>query len=484
MKTILATISALILGLTATAQSEIDVLRYSYITGGGTARYMSMGGAFGALGADMSSASTNPAGLARYSKSELVFTPGYHYAENNSLYNGNTAYATNSTLNITNAGYVGTLVNEKPDMTRWKTVQFGIVYNKLHNFNYNTTIKGSDPSSISHMMANYANGRSTDFNIENDPFGSGLFLLGEVIYEDENNPNTYYSYIETDVNQTKTINRRGSLGETTISFSGNYDDMLYVGGSVGIQRLRYTQEDSHYEDIIDQSQSLIKDLTYNETFTVDGTGFNLKLGAIYLPTQWLRLGVAYHTATIVNISDNYKATLISNDTIFTTPLEVGIEGGFDYKVRTPSRTIISVAGVIAKRAILSLDYEVADISKAWLKADMDNVFDFENEMVRNTFQSVNTIRLGAEYKLNDAWVVRAGFANFSSPIKQDFTIANPSRQTYSFGIGYRTKNFFWDVAFANTTWSEDYYLYDPNLVNVSTTNYNQLQFLNTFGFRF
>ncbi|MBL0343571.1 MAG: hypothetical protein IPP71_23575 [Bacteroidetes bacterium] len=45
------------------AQNEIDALRYSQSMFGSTARSLSMGGAFGALGADFSTLSTNPAGI-------------------------------------------------------------------------------------------------------------------------------------------------------------------------------------------------------------------------------------------------------------------------------------------------------------------------------------------------------------------------------------------------------------------------------------
>jgi hypothetical protein len=484
MKTIVLTIVTLLVGVVTLAQNEMDVLRYSYITGGGTARYMSMGGAFGALGADMSAASTNPAGLGRYSKSELVFTPGYHLGENRSLYNGTTAYNTKGTINFTNIGYVGTMVNEKPDLSRWKSAQIGIVYNKLHNFNFNTTISGESPSSITHMMANYANGYSQQNNIDYDPFFSGLALLGELIYEDENEAETYYSYVETDVRQTKTIDQSGQLGETAISFSGNYDDMLYIGGTIGIQRLRYKQTSTHHEEILDQTQSIITDLTYTEQMAIEGRGFNIKLGAIYLPTNWLRLGIAYHSATNLNIADVYSTAISSNDTIFDAPLEVeSPQGNFNYKIRTPSRTIFSAAGIIGERAIVALDYEAADLTKGTLKADKYG-FDMENDLVQNLFQSVRTIRIGAEYKLNDFWVVRGGFAHFSSPIKREFVRTMPSRNSVSLGLGYRTKNFFWDVAFVNTSWAEDIYLYDPNLIDAAKANYNQVQLLSTFGFRF
>src|SRR5690554_8091036 len=56
------------------AQGEIDALRFSREDLYGTARAMSMGGAFGALGGDMTGVSINPAGIAVYRSSEVVGT--------------------------------------------------------------------------------------------------------------------------------------------------------------------------------------------------------------------------------------------------------------------------------------------------------------------------------------------------------------------------------------------------------------------------
>ena len=56
------------------AQGELDAYRYSQTELNGTARYLGMGGAFGALGGDISSMSSNPAGLGIYRSSEIVTT--------------------------------------------------------------------------------------------------------------------------------------------------------------------------------------------------------------------------------------------------------------------------------------------------------------------------------------------------------------------------------------------------------------------------
>lgn len=57
-----------------------DVARYSYLQQGGSARYLGAGGAFGALGAEFGTVSSNPAGLALFRTDELVLTPSIRFS--------------------------------------------------------------------------------------------------------------------------------------------------------------------------------------------------------------------------------------------------------------------------------------------------------------------------------------------------------------------------------------------------------------------
>ena len=70
------------------AQNVDDALRYSQIFYGGTARFMSMGGAFTALGGDISSLSQNPAGLGVFRSSELTITPQLFNIKTTAGFNG------------------------------------------------------------------------------------------------------------------------------------------------------------------------------------------------------------------------------------------------------------------------------------------------------------------------------------------------------------------------------------------------------------
>jgi hypothetical protein len=58
-------------------QNEQDVFRYSYQEALGSARTMAMGGAFGALGADLACLTGNPAGLGMYRRGDVGLTTGF-----------------------------------------------------------------------------------------------------------------------------------------------------------------------------------------------------------------------------------------------------------------------------------------------------------------------------------------------------------------------------------------------------------------------
>ena len=104
MKKITSILSILFLfSAFAQAQGEIDAQRFSREDLHGTARAMSMGGAFGALGGDQTGVSINPAGIAVYRSSEVVGTLNVDN-ERSSVgdYNAN-----RTRFNMDNLGFVG-----------------------------------------------------------------------------------------------------------------------------------------------------------------------------------------------------------------------------------------------------------------------------------------------------------------------------------------------------------------------------------------
>ena len=109
----------LVLGASANAQNEIDALRYSQLNPVGTARFSAMGGAFGALGGDMSSLSVNPAGIGVFTRSTGSVTLGILSATTDGTYLGSTGSDNKLNLNISNAGFVARFKRKKAADKQW-----------------------------------------------------------------------------------------------------------------------------------------------------------------------------------------------------------------------------------------------------------------------------------------------------------------------------------------------------------------------------
>ena len=80
------------------AQGEIDALRFSQSSIYGTGRSLGLGGAASAMGADLSAASLNPAGLGLYRQGEMVFTPSLRLINTNADFLGESSQASRSNL--------------------------------------------------------------------------------------------------------------------------------------------------------------------------------------------------------------------------------------------------------------------------------------------------------------------------------------------------------------------------------------------------
>ena len=271
------------------------------------------------------------------------------------------------------------------------------------------------------------------------------------------------------------------MGETYITFGGNYSNKLYLGGTVGIDHIRYHEESSYREEDADNSISDFKSYTYNSDVSTKGVGFNFKFGFIYRATDWVRFGGSVHSPTFFNMTDNYSNKMNSyfdNGDAYETSSPAG---SFDYVLTTPMRATGSLAFIIAKMGSVSADYEFVDYSSASLSSS-PNVFFEANSAIINKYTSTGNLRLGTEWKVKP-FSIRGGYALFGNPYKSG-TGNNASRSTYSLGFGIREKNYFLDFTYSLSRGSEKYYMFDPTLVNAASNTINSSAFVTTLGFRF
>ena len=135
-------------GGTAFAQSQMDAHRYAQNELGGTARYLAMGGAFGALGGDISVMNANPAGLAVYRSSEVVTTLSLTSTNAKTDWLGSTSDQTKTKVNFDNIAYVGYFPTGNDEgIVSWNV---GFSYNRLKNYrrNYTMGVGGSAVSPL------------------------------------------------------------------------------------------------------------------------------------------------------------------------------------------------------------------------------------------------------------------------------------------------------------------------------------------------
>ncbi|MFO7879794.1 MAG: OmpP1/FadL family transporter [Bacteroidota bacterium] len=483
MKRYITTACLIVLSLGLFAQNQTDALRYSWLNPSGTARFNSMGGAFNSLGGDFGAISQNPAGLGVYRSSELTFTPGMMYSATNSEYLNNKEHDFNYNSVMGNIGYVGTILLEN-ESDILKSMSFAFGYNQLQNFNQVTDIKGyNDNGSMTNYFAASSDG--------NRPENLGDFYEWPAYYsfliDPLGNDSTTYisSYDAYGTRQKELMQKSGNVGEYVFAMGVNLDDMFYLGASFGIQNVSFEQSKFYEESDPDDVISDFNYFTYKDRLVTDGTGYNLKLGGIVRPVDWLRASVAIHTPTFYNLHDEYSTEFVSNfdDTDKSTTYK-SPTGIYNYKLTSPFRAQAGLAAVIYNNAIISVDYEFLNYGISKLRAN-DEPFDIENDIIAESYGAAHNIRAGAEYRFGPV-AFRAGWAYFDSPYVDGEINSGADFMQYSGGIGFRSKSFFFDLAYVYYDRNEKYFLYEGYGVSSPVVDQNMTRhtMMATLGFRF
>lgn len=477
-------LSSVLIFLTALgfAQNEADALRYSSQYNFGTARYTGLGGAMGALGGDMSSIHSNPAGIGVYRFGDISFTPALEINDLKTTLNGLTMSQDKSTLVINNIGFV--LANETND-PHWKTVNFGVSYNRLNTFNDHLNISSVNDVSNSLMedFAWEANGIAPD---DLSGFSAGLAWNGYVIDQLDT---VYHVYggraFQGDMKQVQDSESSGRLGETTLTLGANYDDILYLGASINFLLPEYTSITKTTETPLEKNHTDLVSYTFSEHLNTTGVGVNLRLGGIVKAGKYLRFGGSVQTPTSLQLTDEYQTKLVSHLRSPNEKMDLKSKlSVFEYRVRTPWRFMASVAGVLGSKAIVSFQYEFTDLSSARLKSSKEIDVDFSdsNDLIRTMFTSSNIFRGGIEYRLTPELYARGGVSYFTNPNKaNEFTSANLNRFHYAGGVGYRTAAWSLDLSYQLAKYQELYKTHNSG--NIATITDSRSSIIATVSFR-
>jgi hypothetical protein len=475
------------------AQLADDALRYSQVFYTGTARFISMGGAFTALGGDLSSLSQNPAGIGLFRSSEISLTPQLFNIRTTAGLNGYNTLDYVYDFNLAQVGMVANIIDKSTE-SGLQSLNFAYSYNKTNNLNQSIIINGTgEYSSMADFWADNADGYFKDELIDQVPdsylaWETGLIdslpgsniSYGTVFSNYGDNPPSVYGQ-----RIRRLVNYEGYTGEHALTVGGNLSDKLYFGATFGISHLEYSSKYEHLEETDVDLPSEFGSLNYTFFYSNKGTGFGFKMGAIYRPLEILRLGFAFHSPTIYKINEYVYDSMSSHFTDGGKYEESNDPVRYNYALTTPFRAMAGAALQIKKLALVSVDYEFVDYSTARFSETGDG-YDYgeKNSIIKSTLRASHNIRLGAEFRVS-RFYLRGGYSYYGKAWESDDLNANLDYNSVSLGAGFREQNVFIDLSYSRMKNPQKYILYGSAAETLmSDMDIDRNLFAVTFGYKF
>lgn len=521
---------ALLLGgaaLMANAQATFDVLKMSETELSGTSRYMSMAGAFGALGGDVSAVAQNPGGIGVYRSSDISATMNLNFLSTKTA--GDKLSDTKFWFN--NVGYVGSM---KIDNDFFRYFNWGFSYNRINSYKRRYQGGYSTGHSITNKIADNLNaGGWIDQDLSANQYSGNIFYesnapwLGILAYQsyllNSNVDGSFKGLANIENYQTSgkanfLVDEKGHTDEYNITLGGNFKNTVFWGLNFGITDLRFDSYQYYGEDL---DNAEIYDYNANNGSTTKGyagfdfqsqqetrgTGYNFKFGVIVKPINQLRIGAAFHTPTYYDMKDLYKvysgfdlqADLDPN--MYSGNYETGATGYYDeyrYTIKTPWKFMGSLAVVPTSKGLISFDYEYVGANTMRCGDERGYNYGDTEYYIKNQLQAQHTVRVGAEYRVTPSFSMRAGYAYQTSPVKDEVKgVANDNvdvvssnymyqydknNQYITCGLGYRYKKFYLDAAYVHHNRTSHYHAYPGEQGEEVKDNNNKVSL--TLGFRF
>lgn len=447
----------------------------------GTARYVGMGGAMEALGADISVINSNPAGIGLFRRSSGSVSFGLVSQDGASSFK----YGNKTNASFDQAGFVYSMRDGRRTF-----INFGFNYHKSKNFDYilnaASGLNGASQHKLSYMKA-----LANENNLDKTSSG----WRGKFAYTSQLD-NLYYNTLMMTSSDGFFYNdasryafgraETGYIGEYDFNYSVNVNDRVYLGVTVGIHDVHYTGHSLYNEALVNLNNQTAGDITVNDERRITGTGYNASFGIIFRPVDAspFRIGLSVTTPTWYDLKTSNYTYLINN-----TKADGGgkLQGdypnyttgeSYEFKLFTPWKFGVSLGHTVGNYLALGASYEYADYSRLDTRVndgyDVDywgDVYEHSssdepmNRHTRETLKAVSTFKIGAEAKVMPNLAVRAGY-NYVSPMfkKEGYKDGNidsygsnyssatdytnwEATNRYTVGVGYTLGKMSFDLAY-------------------------------------
>ena len=483
----------------------------------GTARYVGMGGAMEALGADISTISSNPAGIGLFRRSQANLSGGLVAqggADTRFSYDNVEARIDG---NKTNASFdqVGFVWAHRTGNSSFLNMAFN--YHKSRNFdqllNAFGDLGGLSQGKLSAMKYQY----SREYPKDASGIWNGVDENFLNAYGTDKDGNMYWnngkSYLFGQY-------QKGYIGSYEFNVSGNINDRVYLGATFGFHDVNYRSNSYYVENY--------QNGAYNESWEslkIDGDGFDIKAGAIFRPIEAspFRIGVYVNSPVFYDLTLRGAADLTPNG---DNSKDQGQASNYDFKLNTPWKFGLSMGHTVGNSLALGLTYEYSDYGTIDNRVKDGQYYDswygeyYEtsssdanmNDHVKTNLKGVSTLKLGVEYKPLTELAFRAGY-NYVSPIFKETSFRDGTVVSYgsshststdytnwkatnrlTLGLGYQMKKFSLDLAYQFDSTKGDFYPFGNEYLangyketvtpSATDVSFKHHQLLLTMGYRF
>lgn len=486
----------------------------------GTARYVGMGGAMEALGADISTISTNPAGVGLFRKSQASLSAGVVAqtdAEDKVEFNGS-SIGFKANKSRPSFDQIGIVWSNGSGSGSYLNLAFN--YHKSTNFNQILTaanyLQGASQSKLTSRKYDIAVKQGGTYA---DMIWTGVDANYEnLMAKDNDGGMMYYDGKSFLYGQYQ----KGYIGVYDFNISGSLNNRVWLGLTIGIHDVNY-RSNSLYAENLEGNNLPTADAW--EELKIDGTGFDVKAGVIFRPVadSPFRIGAYINSPVYYDLTMKGAADLTLKDG--QNEGSKGNASNYDFRLNTPWKAGVSLGHTVGNYLALGATYEYA-----WYD-HMDNRIkdggyydwydgyyetsssdDAMNDNTQSSLKGVSTVKVGLEYKPVSMMAIRLGY-NYVSPMfketgYRDQSIASPgtayatssdytnwkATNRFTAGVGFNYLNWVFDVAYQYSAQKGDFYPFmsyydntssDYNCVApVTEVKNNRHQVLVTLGYKF
>ena len=473
----------------------------------GSSRYVGMGGALGALGADLSVISSNPAGMGLYRKSDVGITFGAVVPKNANGWSRNDSRTYNERLARPSFDQLGFVWSMKVTNSPIKFVNFSVNYQKKINYNHGFYADYANLGGLSQMdqvveLANGYDGNNNGLIDKGESYATDWNLAG--LAADNNYlqqaPGTNQHYYNTfrGESSTYTEHQRGSMQSFDMNIAFNVKDRFYAGATFGVDNVKYQQ----WNEYVEYNEDLTNPGTYGDYALyndreITGSGLNAKLGIIVRPVEdnSFRFGITMESPTRYRLRSSTLFDLTDLTQNPTVRSQNNKPTNIETVVRTPWRGRFSMGSTVDKYFAWGLEYEFANTAKTlmgyptWDDPGYQKYSNSKdramNEHTKNVMRAQHTVKAGIEVKPDDDFAIRLGYNFVSSRYKKnhdyDQYMLHDSEATdfltsteymtlgatniLTCGLGYKHKRFYADLAYKFRMQKASFYPFDTNFTS-------------------